>query len=267
MPRIGLVAGAGRLPVIFLRLAKDKGDTVIAFGVKGLTDKDIEKYADKVHWLDWGALQKGALLLVTERIRKIIMLGKINKEVFFKGDEKMDEDAKKILDKINDRKDYSILNEVAKFLSKVGVEVVDSTTYLNEFLPSKGVLTKRAPSKDEWEDINYGKEAAKEISKFDIGQTVAVKDKTVIAIEAIEGTDEVIKRAGSFVKGGFVVVKVSRPNQDLRFDVPVVGLDTLKAIHESGGTALALEEKRTLLIETKDIVKFADDKEMAIVVI
>ncbi|MFA5143400.1 MAG: UDP-2,3-diacylglucosamine diphosphatase LpxI [Candidatus Omnitrophota bacterium] len=267
MARIGLVAGEGRLPMVFARVAKEKGDTVIAFGLKGVTSPDLGKCVDKMHWIPWGGLQKGLLLLATERIRKIIMLGKIKKDIFFKDEEALDIDAKKIMDKIKDKKDYAILNEINNVLSKFGIEVLDSTTYMKELIPARGTLTKREPSAAEWADINFGKDVAKSLSGFDIGQTLVVKDKTVIAVEAVEGTDATIERSAGLVNGGFVVVKVARPAQDMRFDVPLVGLDTIKTLAKSGGGALALEADKTILLDRAEIVKFADTENISIVII
>ena len=267
MARIGLVAGYGDLPVIFAHLAKDKGDTVIAFGLEGVTDPKLEKAAHKMHWLKWGALQKALLLLATERIKRIAMLGKISKDLLFKEDEALDDEAKSIMKKMGDKKDYAILSEVAVLLKKLGVEVIDSSDYLKDLIPHKGILTKRSPTESEWEDINYGKDIAGKIAGLDIGQTIVIKDKTVIALEAVEGTDATISRASSLVRGGFVVVKAARPDQDMRFDVPLVGIGTLKAMIDSGGSALALEEKKTLLIDKEKIVKLADEKKVSIVII
>lgn len=267
MTRIGLVAGEGRLPLVFARVAKEKGDTVIAFGLKGVTDPGLERYVDKLHWLEWGKWQKAVMLLPIERIKKIVMLGKLKKETVFKGDGQLDEEAKKIMDKLGDKKDYALLNEVTRVLGKLGVEVLDSTIYLKDLIPSRGVLTKRAPARAESDDIDYAKKVAKELSGYDIGQTVAVKDKTVIAIEAMEGTDETITRAGTLVKGPFVVVKVARPEQDMRFDVPLVGLETLKALIASGGNVLALEADKTLIMDKEELVKLADQHAVSVIII
>lgn len=266
MIRIGLVAGEGKLPIVFSRVAKVKGDTVIAFGLKGVTDPELEKHVHKLHWLEWGKWQKALVLLPIERIRKIVMLGKLKKELVFKGDGELDEEAKKIMDSLGDRKDYAILNEVGKILGKLGVEILDSTAYLKDLIPSKGTLTVKEPSKSGWDDINYALVLARELSGFDVGQTLAVKDKTVIAVEAMEGTDETILRAGGLVKGGFVVVKVARPKQDMRFDVPLVGLETLKTLIKSGASALALEADKTLIMDREDMIKLADENGIAIVI-
>ena len=267
MPRIGLVAGEGKLPIIFSIAAKAKGDTVIAFGLEGMTDPALEKHVHKLHWIKWGSWQKALLLLVGERINKITMLGKIKKETFFKRPDDLDSEAKKIIEELGDKKDYAILNEVTKYLKKLGIDVIDSTLYLTDFIPRKGTLTRREPEKNEWADIEYGRQAAKELSKFDIGQTVAVKDKTVITLEAVEGTDDTITRAGNYVKDGFVVVKVARPDQDMRFDVPLVGLDTVKALVKAGGTVLALESDKTLLMDKEAVIKLANENNLSIVII
>ena len=267
MARIGLVAGYGDLPVIFARLAKDKGDTVIAFGLEGVTDPRLGDVAHKMHWLKWGSLQKALFLLATERIKRIAMLGKIKKDVLFKENEALDDQAKSIMKKAGDKKDYAILNEVALMLKKLGVEVIDSSDYLKDLIPQKGTLTKRSPTESEWADINYGKDVASKLAGLDIGQTIVVKDKTVIAVEAVEGTDAAISRAFGLVRGGFVVVKAARPDQDMRFDVPLVGIGTLRTLIDSGGSVLALEGKKTLLIDKEELIKLADDKNISIVII
>lgn len=267
MARIGLIAGEGKLPMVFARAAKKRGDTVIAFGLKGVTDDTLACHVDKIHWLDWGSLKKGLLLLAVERIGQIVMLGKIKKELFFKDTGSMDDEAKRAIKKIGDKKDYSILNEITNLFSKIGIKVIDPTGYLTDLIPKKGVLTQSQPQESEWEDINYGRLIAKSLSGFDVGQAIVLKEKTVIAVEAMEGTDEAITRAGKLVKGGFVVVKVARPNQDMRFDVPLVGLDTLKAIAEAGGRVLALEADKTLLMDAEEVIKLANEKHISIAVI
>lgn len=267
MARIGLVAGYGKLPIVFSKSAKAMGDTVIAFALKGVTDEALANFVDRIHWLEWGNFKKGLLLLVTERIRKIVMLGKIKKDVFFKGDEKFDDESMKMLNKIKDRKDYPILKEVAKVMGSLGIEVIDSTPYLKDLIPSKGTLTRREPTAEEWIDINYGRDVARDLARYDIGQTVIVKDKTVIALEALEGTDDTIARSGSLAKTGFVVVKMARPEQDMRFDVPLVGIDTLNEMIKANGSVLALEEGKTLLMDKDEMVNLADEKGASIVII
>jgi len=267
MARIGLVAGYGELPILFADAAKAKGDTVIAFGLKGLTSDELAKHVEKIHWLEWGGLKKGLMLLALERIGQIALLGKIKKEVFLKNDDRLDDEAKKLLGNNKDKKDYALLGEVAKLLQSVGVKIIDLTAYLGDLIPSKGTLTKRSPTESEWEDVRYGENIARELARLDIGQAVAVRDKTVISVEAIEGTDEAIRRAGALAKQGFVVVKMARPEQDMRFDVPLIGLDTLKSVVETGAKVLAFEEKKTLLMNREEMIRLADENGVAIVVI
>lgn len=267
MSRIGLVAGYGELPIIFAKKAMANGDTVIALGLKGVTSEELFNYVDKIHWFEWGDLKKALLLTVTERVRKIALLGKIKKEILFKESKKFDDEAKKIIKLSAGKKDYAILKEIANLVKAVGIEIIDPTPYLEELVPSKGVLTKRAPTQDEKKDIETGREAALELARHDVGQTVVVKHNTIIALEAVEGTDDTIRRAGSLVDGGFTVVKMARPHQDARFDIPLVGLDTLKVIVESKGSVLALEEKKTFLINRSEVIKLADESGVAIAVI
>lgn len=267
MARIGLVAGYGQLPIIFAKKAKAKGDTVIALGLKDVTSPELEKYAEKVHWFEWGDLKKALLLAVTQRLRRIALLGKIKKEILFKDTGKLDDEAKKIAGSSEGKKDYTILKSIAKLIGTVGIEIIDPTPYLEELIPARGTLTKSKPSKNETEDVEYARELASELARFDIGQTVIVKDKTVIALEAVEGTDETIHRAGKLSDGGFVVVKMARPAQDARFDVPLVGPDTIKTIAQSKGRVLALQEKKTFLMDRPEAIRIADENNIAIVVI
>lgn len=267
MARIGLVAGYGELPIVFAKKAKEKGDTVIALGLKGVTSDELSKYADKVHWFEWGDLKKAMLLAVTERLGKIALLGKIKKEILFKNSDKFDEESKEVVKKAGGKKDYAILKSIAGLIRTVGIEVIDPTPYLEELVPLKGVLTKRSPTKNENEDIKYGREVASKLAEFDVGQTVVIKDKTVIALEAAEGTDDTIKRAGKLVDGAFTVVKMARPDQDARFDIPLVGPDTVKVVIENKGTVLALQEKKTFLMHKEEVISLADQNGISIVVV
>jgi len=267
MAKVGVVAGSGKLPIIFADLARAKGEKLVGIGLKGVTDPALESHVDKFIWVDPGAVQKAIFAIVTERIGKVVMLGKLGKDMIFKNSEGLDAGAKTMLGKLQDRKDYSILNEAAKFLGKFGIEILDPTPYLGELIPQKGVLTGRGPTESEASDIEYATGIARELARFDIGQTVAVKSKTVLALEAAEGTDETITRAGAMSKKGFVVAKLARPNQDMRFDVPLIGLETVEGLIRAGGTALALEAGRTFLIDRAEIIKLADEKSVAIVIV
>jgi UDP-2,3-diacylglucosamine hydrolase len=267
MSRIGLVAGHGSLPIIFAKEAKARGETVIALALKGVTSEELSEYVEKVHWFEWGDLKKALLLAVKERLRRIALLGKIKKEKLFKDSKKFDDEAKKVTAMSGGKKDYAILKEIAGLVKTVGIEIIDPTPYLGELVPLKGILTKRQPKPSEKGDIEYGISVAAQLAGFDIGQTVVIKDKTVIALEAAEGTDETVKRAGSIVDGAFTVVKMARPHQDARFDIPLVGLDTVKTIAENKGAVLALEEKKTFFMDRIEAIRLADASGISIVVV
>jgi len=267
MAAIGLVAGAGKLPMIFADIARKRGEKVIGIGLKGLTPHELESHVDKFIWFELAALQKMIFAAVTNRITKVVLLGKLKKELFLNNPEGFDEDTRKMVSKLTDKKDYTILNKVSDTLKKFGIEILDPTPYLKELMPKKGLLTARLLSQDESADIEYAGAIARELAGRDIGQAVAVKNKTVIAMEAVEGTDEMIVRAGVLSKKGFVVAKVARPEQDMRFDIPLVGLETVEAIINAGGTALAIESDKTLLIDKDEIIKLADEKGLAIVIV
>ena len=196
MSRIGLLAGSGKLPIVFSKTARAKGDTVIAFALKGVTESPLKEEVDKIHWLDWGDYAKALLLLATERIGKVMMLGKMEKSALIKKEGSLDAASQKLFGLLKDKKDYAILNEVTKALTSMGIEVLDVRVYLKDLIPAKGLLTRSAPTEGERLDIEYGREAALQLSGFDIGQTVAVKDRAVIAVDAMDGTDETIKSAG-----------------------------------------------------------------------
>ena len=253
--------------MVFLNAAKAKGDEVVVFGIKGITDPKLEKSADKTHWLAWGDMKKAMMLLLMERTKKIVLLGKINKEIVFKDTANLDEEAKSVLEKSRDKKDYAILNSVADALKKVGVEIIEPTAYLGGLIPSKGIITQREPSDSEMADVKYGLKIARQLSDMDIGQSIAVKDKAVVAVEAAEGTDDMILRAGRLVKDGFTVIKVARPEQDMRFDIPLVGPDTLYSMEKAGASVLALEACRTFLMDKEEMIKFADSNDISVVIV
>lgn len=266
MERIGLIAGGGEIPVIFAREARKKGVKVIGFAVKGIASPDLEGACSKVHWLGTDQILKGLFLLAIERIRKIVMLGKIDKSIIYSSIKK-DEGELVRFKETPDKSDYTILDKVTAELKKKGIEVIDSVEYLSGLLPSKGILTKRHLSEGEKEDVSFGFKIAKEIARFDIGQTIVVKDRSVIGVEAVEGTDRTIKRAAELGVKDFVVVKVSRPRQDMRWDVPVVGPETVKLIADNNGKVLALEEKRMFLVDKDSCVRLADKSDISIVVV
>ena len=265
MTRIGLIAGGGELPIIFAKEARKKGVKVIGFAIKEMALPEFDASCDRVHRLSISEIKKFAFLLLAERIKKIVMFGKVDKSVIFK-DIHRDEMAKSVLEKSKDKKDYSILDRITHELGKLGVEVINGLEYIPDLLPAKGVLTKRTPSEKEYEDIMFGFKMAKEIARLDIGQTIVVKNKAIVSVEAMEGTDSTIERAARLCGEDFAVIKVSRPDQDMRWDVPVIGPNTVEIIAKNKGKILAIEEKRMFLVEKEACAELADSNDISIVV-
>ena len=266
MDRIGLIAGAGKLPSIFAEEARRKGTKVIGFAIKEMSSPELDHSCDKVHWFTVNQMKKFIFMLIVERIKKVVMLGKVDKTILYGNTLKKDEEVTKLLKTSADKSDYNLLDKITSEFEKRGIEVINGVEYLSILLPQKGILTKRQPTKKEYEDISFGFMRAKEIAKLDIGQAIVVKDKTVVSVEAMEGTEETIKRARRLCGEGFIVVKVSRPEQDMRWDVPVVGAETIRQICENKGKALAIEEKRMFLLEKEACAELADKNDISIVV-
>jgi len=265
--RIGLLAGAGELPALFAEEARKRGATVVAFAAKGIASPALDSHVDKIYWLDLAKTGKLQVLFLTNRIRNLVMIGKIPKDIFFKKDFSESKEIQSLLTDTENRSDDSILREVSKKAERLGFTFLDPKPYLSDIMPQKGTLTKREPTVEEWADIAYGKEIALSLGKLDIGQTVAVKNKAVLAVEAIEGTDETIRRAGRYAGGGVVVVKVLKPNQDTRFDIPTVGLKTVELLIEAGTSVLAFEAGKTIFVNREESVTKADDHGICIVAI
>jgi len=266
MERIGVIAGSGTFPIHFAREAKKKGAKLIAFAIKDLTLPAVGDVVDKIHWFDISKfhVQKFVLLLVAERIKKMVMVGKIDKAVIF-GKIKENKDIDELIKSSKDGMDYSILEEVTKRFDKIGIKVIDGLEYLSDLLPQKGVLTKRQPSREEWQDIEFGSRLAKEIARLDIGQTITVKNKAVITVEAMEGTDAAIRRAGELLNDEFTVIKVARPKQDMRWDVPLIGLETIRTMIRSKARVLAIESGRMFFVDKPKVINEADINEITIV--
>ncbi|OQX54484.1 MAG: hypothetical protein B5M48_00840 [Candidatus Omnitrophica bacterium 4484_213] len=267
MNKIGLIAGEGRFPFLFAQAAKMRGAFVSGFAFLKLTDKKLKKYVDEIFWLNVGELNKLLELFKQNRIEKAIMAGKIPKVLLFNPCFKRDTGINSLLDKVVDKKDNSLLSAIADKLEEEGIELLDSTTFLSHLLAIKETLSKREPSTSEWEDIYFGKDLAKRMSDLDIGQSVVVKDKAILAIEAIEGTDAAVRRGGRLAQRGAVVVKMSSPRQDMRFDIPVVGPQTIRSLIKAKAKVLAIEAGKTLIIDRKEAIRLADNKGIAVVAI
>ena len=265
MKSIGLLAGVGGLPVQFARAARGMGFSVIAIGVVPGIDPELSQVANKTYQIGVGQLQEILTTLKTEGVTEITMLGKVTKELMFTGTVALDERIQKLLASLTDNSDDTIMLAFVREFAAEGFKILDQTALIRSLMPAPGVLTSRTPTEDERSDMDFGFKMAKEIGRLDIGQTVVVKKCALMAAEAIEGTDACIRRGGELGRGGVTVVKVAKPSQDLRFDVPTVGLNTIQAMCDAGGTALVIEAGKTLIVDREKVVKMANDCGITIV--
>lgn len=264
MNKIGLIAGNGSFPIAFARAAKEKGMQVIAVAHEGETVPELAEWVDRIFWVKVGQLGKLIKIFKEEGVADVLMAGGIKKTRLFSGG-MPDIRGMALLAKMIHKKDDSILRAVAQELESEGITVRESTLYLDNIVVSPGILTKRKPSKDERLDIEFGWDMAKEIGRLDIGQTVVVKDQAILAVEAIEGTDEAIRRGGLLCGQGAVVVKVCKPQQDLRFDLPAIGALTIRTMESVKASCLAVEAGKTIIIERDAVLREADRAGIAIV--
>ena len=262
--RIGLIAGNDQFPILFAQAAQAKGLEIIAIAVREETSPELENFVHKIIWIGVGELREFFQILKKERLKKAVMAGQIRPAHIFDQSISHDEDLRKFLKKVKDKRADSLLGEIARILRRMGIRLLDSTTFLKDHLVSQGVLTNSQPSATQWQDIHFGKAIAKRIAGLDIGQTVVVKDKAILAIEAIEGTDEAIKRAGALCGRGAIVVKVSKPNQDMRFDIPIVGPQTINTLIAASCAVLAMEANKTLLLEKDRCLKSAEQNNICL---
>ncbi|MFN3739542.1 MAG: LpxI family protein [Thermodesulfovibrionales bacterium] len=263
--KIGIIAGMGELPCIIAKEAKKEGYRIFTIALKELASSEIEDYSDEVKWLSIGKLGGIIESLKAAGIKEALMAGKAPKELLYRSRIIPDLRAIKLLMGLKDRKDDTIMLAIVNEIQKEGIKILKTTDFATSLVVGEGVLTRKKPSKAQMEDIEFGFRIAKEIGRLDIGQTVVVKDKAVMAVEAIEGTDRAIKRGGKFAGEGAVVVKVSKPQQDLRFDVPVAGLDTIRSMKESGCAVLGLESGGCLLLQREKVIEEADSSGIVIV--
>lgn len=263
-PALGIIAGSGTFPLLVARSARKAGLRVVAIAHEGETDPALEQETDTIVWIRLGQLGQLIRNLKKHGVRYAVMAGAIKKKRMF---ENVLPDLKglSLMSRLVIFHDDDILRAVARELAKEGIEIVSSTTHVPELMAPAGILTRRKPSKTEKADMAFGWRIAKELGRLDIGQCVVVRRKTVLALEAIEGTDETILRGGRIGREKTVVVKVSKPNQDLRFDVPSVGVGTVKMMSEVKASVLVVEAEKTLLFDRKEMIHLADEKGIAIV--
>lgn len=256
--KIGIVAGGGQFPLLFAQAAKKKGRQVVAVAHEGESLPGLAEAVDKIYWIKLGQLGKMIRHLKDEGVSETALLGTITKTKIFK-DVWPDLKALAMWSRIDTRQDDAILRAVAEELEKDGIRVVPSTLYLSELLFPKGVMTRKKPSAAQIDDIKFGWHAAREIGKLDIGQCVVVRGRSVLAVEAIEGTDATIKRGGTLAGENAVVVKTRKPGQDFRFDLPAVGPSTIDSMVEVRAAVLAIEAGQSVLFDREDFISRADE--------
>ncbi len=260
----GLIAGNGRFPFLVLEGARSQGIEMAVIALREEASPELERVAARLHWVSLGELSKALDLLHREGVKKAVMAGQVKHNKIFSSI-RPDWKLAKLLLSLPRKNTDSLIGAVAALLREEGIELVDSTAFLKPLVPEPGVLTRRSPDAREAADIAYGRRIATHIAGLDLGQTVVVRDLACVAIEAMEGTDETIERAARITGGApLVVVKVSKPRQDMRFDVPVVGLPTVQVMQRSNATALALDARRTLLFDRAQLVEAANQAGIAI---
>ncbi len=260
----GLIAGNGRFPFLVLEGARSQGIEMAVIALKEEASPELEKIAKRLHWVSLGELSKAIELMQREGVNRAVMAGQVKHSKIFSSI-RPDWKLARLLFALPRKNTDSLIGAVARVLEEEGIQLVDSTMFLKPLLPEAGVLTRRAPSAQEAADMEYGLGIARHIAAKDIGQTVVVSDSACVAVEAMEGTDETIARAARFANGRpLVVVKVSKPRQDMRFDVPVVGLPTVESMKLAGATALAIDANRTLLFDREKLIAMANEAGIAI---
>ena len=262
--KIGIIAGGGQFPLLFAKAAHSQGLKVYAAAHQGETDEALVDHVERLQWVKLGQLGKIISFLKQEGVKKTVFIGSITKTNIFR-DVRPDLKGLGLWNKINIKQDDAILRAVADRLEKDGIEVVASTGYVPELLFPKGILTKKKPTKDQMVDIIYGWEIARSLGNLDIGQCVVVRNQTVLAVEAIEGTDATILRGGTLGKEKAVVVKLRKPNQDLRFDLPAIGMKTIDSMKEVKASVLAVEAEYALFFDRDAVIQAADNAGIVIV--
>ncbi|HLF85044.1 MAG TPA: UDP-2,3-diacylglucosamine diphosphatase LpxI [Blastocatellia bacterium] len=264
--KYGLIAGNGRFPFLVLEGARHLGVQVVVAAIKEEAAPEIEQQSAQLEWIGVGQLNRLIRYFKREEVTHAIMAGQVKHHQIFRLNALPDLRMVRLLARLSTKNTNSLISAVADELAREGIALVDSTTFLEPLIAPEGVLTLRAPTKEERADIDYGLGIAREIGRLDLGQTIAVKDCAVVAIEAMEGTDAVIVRAGEVTRGrSFVVLKVAKPGQDMRFDVPVIGLPTIERMNAAGATAIHVTARKTLLFDRGELIGLADKSSLTIV--
>jgi UDP-2,3-diacylglucosamine hydrolase len=256
--QVGLIAGAGELPVIIAVDARERGYRIVTIALENLASDDLNRVSDVIRWINPGKFGELIDILKKNNIKEVIMAGKVPKSLLYKSRITPDLRAVKLLLSAKVKGDDSILTAIKNELADEGIEVIKTSKFSQHLLTPEGNITKKKPSAEEWKDIEFGWRIAKEIGRLDIGQTVVVKGRDVVAVEAIEGTDEAILRGGRWAGEGAIVVKISKPQQDMRLDVPAVGVDTIRTMAQVKARVLAVEAHKSIIVNRERVIKEAE---------
>ncbi len=262
----GLIAGDGFLPVKMAQYAKENGFEVVCVSLDKGNYKELKKYCSKVYPCHPGEVNKIESILKDEGIKQLTFLGKVHKKVLLKL-HKFDKKAIDVLKTAIRLNDDKVMLLIVDELAKIGIEVLDQTIFIKNLMIPSGVLGLHKPSEAQMEDVNYGFWLAKEMGKLDVGQSVVIKDKMIMAVEAIEGTDVCIKRGSKLAKKDAVVVKVAKPKQDKRFDIPVIGMKTLRTMRRKKASLIAVEANETIIVEQEKVIEYANKHNIVIMAV
>lgn len=265
MEKIGLIAGGGKLPLLLSKEANKNGTKIFAVALIGHASPQLKNEVEEIRWLHVGELEQIVEFFKSRRVRQVAMIGVVPQSLLLSSHD-FDERINSLLSKLETKQTESVLGAIASELSQEGIELIDSRKYLSAFLSQEGVLTERKPTNRELKDAELGRKILKEISPMDIGQTILIKNGIILSIEAIEGTDSCIRRGATLAKNGAVVVKMSKSQQDMRFDIPVVGAKTLRLMRKVKATVLAIEKKRVIILDIKTAIKIANEAGISILV-
>lgn len=264
--RIGLIAGAGDVPVYFARKAFQKGIKLVSIAFSDEIDSTLHPYVEKHYSIGIGQSDKIFRTLKKENITGLLLMGKVEKSMVFQL-QMFDLRSLKFLNRIRNRKDKTLMTGIIRECEQEGLTVLDQKEFLSELFPEKGVLTKRKPTPEEWQDVEFGFSIARTMADMEIGQTIVVKNKTVVAVEGVEGTDQTLKRGCDLAGEKCVALKVSRTDQDYRYDAPGIGLKTIEYLTRGKAAVLAVEAQRVMIVDQPRVVELADQAGLSIVAV
>ena len=262
----GLIAGDGTLPVKMAQHAKENGFDVVCISLAGDNYNELKKYCSKIYSCHPGEVNKIESILKEEGIKQLTFLGKVHKKVLLQLN-KFDSRAVEFIKAAVRLNDDQVMLMIVDQLKQIGIEVLDQTIFIKNLMIPAGVLGNIKPTKEQMDDVNYGFWLAKEMGRLDVGQSVVIKDKMIMAVEALEGTDACIKRGAKLAKKGAVVVKVSKPNQDKRFDIPAIGMKTLKGMNRKNASLIAVEANETIIVDQEKVIEYANRHNIVIMAV